>query len=414
VRITQLVPDVREIEADDLVAAPARDVATPAPFDQALTHLVGRFSERLLAIPNVGRTPELVALGFWTRRAALERLRAEFARLADAESILVPRGLVLHFPPANVDTMFVYSAVLSLLTGNRNLVRLSQRVTPAVELLCDVWRAALAENAGLRNMLTFVTYPHDPETTRRLSSVADVRVIWGGDETIRAIRAIPAPPTAIELAFPDRFSLAAINAEAWLVADEGVQRTIAERFFNDAYWFGQAGCSSPRLVVWCGAPETTRRASDGFFTRVAAVLHGRGHRVSTGEALQKLTFTAEAAMDRPVERVRRPSNELSVLSLASLDRFGREHCGGGLFFEATLPDLAALRPFLARKDQTLAHFGFDAGVLRRFVEAVNGRGLQRVVPLGEALAFHRYWDGFDLLAALTQRVHVRAGDEGTR
>lgn len=247
-----------------------------------------------------------------------------------------------------------------------------------------------------------------------MSSVADVRVIWGGDETIRAIRAVPAPPTSIEIAFPDRFSFAVIRTDAWLNADAEKQRIVAERFFNDAFWFDQAGCSSPRLVVWCGLPDRAGEASASFFGHVEQVLQDRNHRVTTGDALRKLTFATEAAIDRPVEKLRRYSNELSVISLASLDGFSREHCGGGLFFQATVPDLGVLVPFLRRKDQTLAHFGFDASELRRFVNSANGRGIQRIVPLGEALLFHRLWDGFDLLTSLTQRVHVRTPNERDR
>lgn len=124
-KIAQLVPEVAEIDVGEFVAVFGRDLLMHTPFDPQLTALVSTFSERLLATPDVRRTPELVALGFWTRHAALERLRADFTKLSDGESVLVPRGVVLHFPPANVDTMFVYSAVLSLLTGNKNIVRLS-------------------------------------------------------------------------------------------------------------------------------------------------------------------------------------------------------------------------------------------------------------------------------------------------
>src|SRR5229473_1854189 len=42
-----------------------------------------------------------------------------------------PRGLVFHVPPANVDTIFVYSWALSALAGNRNVVRISPRAAGA-------------------------------------------------------------------------------------------------------------------------------------------------------------------------------------------------------------------------------------------------------------------------------------------
>jgi hypothetical protein len=59
-----------------------------------------------------------------------------------------------------------------------------------------------------------------------------------------------------------------------------------------------------------------------------------------------------------------------------------------------------------RKDQTMTVSGIDAERLARFVRKVNGRGIDRIVPFGEALTFGRYWDGYDLLAELTRRVYA--------
>jgi len=37
---------------------------------------------------------------------------------------------------------------------------------------------------------------------------------------------------------------------------------------------------------------------------------------------------------------------------------------------------------------------------------LNGRGIDRIVPLGKALTFNRYWDGYDLLAEMIRHVYV--------
>jgi hypothetical protein len=50
--------------------------------------------------------------------------------------------------------------------------------------------------------------------------------------------------------------------------------------------------------------------------------------------------------------------------------------------------------------------GFDGAEVAGFVRAVNGRGIDRIVPFGEALTFGRFWDGYDLLAELTRRVYA--------
>jgi hypothetical protein len=61
-----------------------------------------------------------------------------------------------------------------------------------------------------------------------------------------------------------------------------------------------------------------------------------------------------------------------------------------------------------RGDQTLSHFGFDPGEPSALAAELNGRGVDRIVPVGQALAFGRFWDGVDLLEEMVRRVHVAA------
>jgi len=80
--------------------------------------------------------------------------------------------------------------------------------------------------------------------------------------------------------------------------------------------------------------------------------------------------------------------------------------GGGLFHEVVLPSLGALAPHLTRRDQTLTVFGIAPAALREAARLFNGRGIDRIVPVGQALAFHHVWDGYDLFQQFTRRVHV--------
>jgi hypothetical protein len=54
----------------------------------------------------------------------------------------------------------------------------------------------------------------------------------------------------------------------------------------------------------------------------------------------------------------------------------------------------------------LVHFGIPAEVLVSFAKTLNGRGFDRVVPIGQALAFDNVWDGHDLLGAFSRPVSV--------
>jgi hypothetical protein len=229
-------------------------------------------------------------------------------------------------------------------------------------------------------------------------------VIWGGDKTVDSIRRAVLPPHARELTFPDRYSMAAFRADSYLRLPEEEREQLAGRFFNDTFWFDQLGCSSPRLVLWCGTIPAAHEASADFFPRVAACVRRRGYPLAAAHSMQKLVFSASAVLDLPVNSCRRWP-ELTVLTLDSLTGFDRAHPGGGLFFEAHLNCIAELAPALRRKDQTLTSFGFDDEELRAFIQVLNGRAIDRIVPIGQALQFGRFWDGHDLLMEFCRQIY---------
>ncbi len=187
---------------------PTLESLVPARGRVPLSEVLRRLSEPLDARPYsdeiVGRCAELAqrlarsargnaeqqALAFWMRRSELLRLRDAYHRLAADEVVLVPRGVVFHLPPANVDTIFVYSWLLSVLAGNRNVIRLSERRGESAEAILANLNQILDEAAaaGADLHTTVISYGHDERITAAISALADMRVVWGGDDTVRAVR----------------------------------------------------------------------------------------------------------------------------------------------------------------------------------------------------------------------------------
>jgi Acyl-CoA reductase (LuxC) len=408
--VQQLVPDATVIEVEELLRrlrdAPRLRVD---PFHESRVAFSDAVSSAILHHPRSRAYPELIALAFWLRRASVARLADRFAALERAGSLRAPRGLAFHVPPTNVDTLFVYSLIASFLVGNLNLVRVSSnRRTEQVTLLCEVLRQALAQErfAEFSAELAIVSYGHEAEPTAAVSKEADVRLLWGGNDTVDHLRAVPSSRGAHDLTFGDRFSFAVLRPEAVLDGDPLSRTVLAERLFNDVYWFDQLACASPRLLVWVGPREKVDGARRLLFDELARVIAARGYRLETGAAMSKLTFMYGAMIDRPVEWVYRAGNELLVVRLKDLADFDRAHPGAGLFFEATVDALADLVGFVNRQDQTVTAHGFSAEELTAFARSLCGRGVDRIVRFGEALTFSSLWDGYDLLAELTRTVDI--------
>ncbi len=305
--------------------------------------------------------------------------------------------------------MFMYPLIASFLVGNLNVVRVSRtRFSPQVKLLCEVLDGVLAQErfAGFGQELAVISYDHEAEPTAALSREADVRLLWGGDQTVARLRAVPIRPATHELTFGDRFSFAVLRPDAVLEADPQSRSTLAERLFRDAYWFDQLACASPRLLVWVGAEAQVNDARRLLLEELAQVIAARGYRLAPGPAIAKLTFTYQALIDRPVERVHQFGDNLLVLTLKDLSAFDRSHPGFGLFFEARVDALSDLVTFVERNDQTVVAHGLSSKELIAFARSLHGRGVDRIVGFGDALSFGRFWDGYDLIAELTRTIHV--------
>ena len=191
------------------------------PFDRRAVEFVKRFSQKLLMAPGIRTYPELAALGHWFRGASLQQL-AQQCPTDTGEALVLGRGLAFHLAPSNVDSVFMYSWLLSLLAGNVNIVRVSQKASAGQAFLVTVLAETLDEGVGeaVRSRIVLLTYPHDDDITRVISEASLLRVVWGGDATVQKIRAIPLRPTAVEICFPDRFSACAIESESLLRLDE--------------------------------------------------------------------------------------------------------------------------------------------------------------------------------------------------
>lgn len=410
VLVEQLVPRARDVEVEVLLETMAGARRPSAdPFHPLRIAFSDALSRSIFADPRSRSFPDVLAAAFWLRRAAVMRLADRFAAAETATCFRAPRGLVFHVPPANVGTLFIYPLLASVLVGNVNVVRVSRdRPAAQVALLCEMLRLVLDEDrfAELRDELAVLAYGHESEPTAAISLAADVRLLWGGDQTIERLRAVPIGPGAHELTFGDRFSFAVLRPEAVCDADEPSRAALARQLFNDAYWFDQLACASPRVLIWVGEAAASDEARELLFGQLAKVITEREYRLLPATAIAKLTFAYGALIDRRVERFDRLGNELLVLRLRDLDHFDRAHPGAGLFFEARVDSLAELVSFVERRDQTLTAHGFEPAELAEFARMLRGRGIDRIVPFGEALAFDSLWDGYDLLAELTRTITI--------
>jgi hypothetical protein len=403
--VTVLAPADAGALADFLEATRS---AAGEPFAPARRAAIEALSQAFLAEPRLKQDPASVAVAYWMRRASIARLEAEWRRRVEADptTVRVPVGRVLHLAPANVDTLFLYSWALSFLCGNANVVRLSRERDPRVDAMLESIRALAPRHPELRDRNRFVGYAHDAEVTAALSAWCSQRVIWGGDETVAAVRPLALPSHAGERVFGSKFSYSVFHAGRWLAAAPDERARIAGGFFNDLFWFDQMACSSPHLLFWVGSERETDAAIDVFENALQAEVDRRGYATEAPTAVHRRAYAFDLAAEADVE-VNFAHRGFVGVRVRDPRGLARSICGGGLLRHYRLDRLDELEGFAAEQDQTLTHFGFTSDELRSLAARVGARGVDRIVPVGEALAFDVVWDGYDLLDDFTRCVRVR-------
>jgi hypothetical protein len=386
----------------DAVAAP-----TWLPFSQGAIDFISALSNLLLKDPRFRQHPELVAFGYQMRRKAVEALAPSLPP-ASAGGLIRGRGLALHFAPSNVDTIFLYSLLLSLLAGNVSIVRLSNKKSDQVDLVIDVMRSLCErpEHAIIRNRMVLIRYPHDQRLTDALTALCDIRVIWGGDAGVNAIRQSPLPYLARDIVFPDRWSMAVIDAAAFLSAPD--RSELARLFVNDAYWFSQMACSSPRILVWRGEEAVCATAADSLFREMLKHAQAFAGDLKSIDFVNKRVFEDSAAIDLGANLHPATTNLVSVLevTLDRMDPNGYDHVGGGIFLNGHILDLRETAKLMHRKLQTVVSYGIPASEWREYLASGEIAGVDRIVPLGSALDFAAVWDGMSLMREFTRETTI--------
>lgn len=363
--------------------------------DQALDFLDG-LSKRLMKSSRAKKYPDVIAYAFWIRRASLEKASMGYK----AEGQKLGRGIAFQIAPANIPVQFVVSMTYALIAGNVSIVRISDRRFEQVDIICEAIRCVLYdEYPEMASYICIIRYDHNDEITQALSAICDVRMIWGGNQTIAAIRQASTNARCIDLGFADRYSIAVIDADDYLKKDPVV---LANDFYNDTYFSDQNACSSPRLVIWTG--KRICEAKEVFWDTLANLV-SKKYLMEPICSSDKLLNTAVCAARYPGIKEIKKDNLLIRVELSELYDGIMEFKGNcGYFFECNMSELDNIVPIMKKDCQTITYIGAIEDRLRKIINDNGVKGVDRIVPVGHAGDIVFVWDGMDLPNILSRQV----------
>jgi hypothetical protein len=228
--------------------------------DKNRLNFLSELSKLILDYPDIRQYPDVATFGFWCRSSNLNKI----IKNTNSRHIRVGLGMIYHNSPSNVPVNFAFSLVFGILSGNTSVVRLSSKESESTSLIVNVLSKLLEDPiySEIKKTIFIIKFDRDDEVNKFWMSVADGRVIWGGNETVAKIRTYPCKPRSREIVFPDRFSLCAINAIKIVESNDDDLKKVCTSLFNDVYVMDQNACSSPQLFNWVGNDVTIKKAKD--------------------------------------------------------------------------------------------------------------------------------------------------------
>ena len=220
------------------------------PFNNLSIDFMIDFSDGLRKIKKINLFPDLIYLIFWCRKNKSKNLINHF----NDNCLRLGRGLIFHICPSNVPTNFIYSFFFGLLSGNSNIVKIPSKNFKEKDIILSVVKSLFNKKkyVRLKNANCFIQYNNKDQITKKISSICDGRVIWGGNKTINDIRKMWIPERAIDITFPDRYSLSVINLDKLKKEKPDQIKLLAKKFYYDGYMMNQLACNSPHFVFWVG------------------------------------------------------------------------------------------------------------------------------------------------------------------
>ena len=162
------------------------------------------------------------------------------------------RGLVCHWLAGNVQILGMFALVQSIISKNVNLLKVSSRDDGVfTDILSEFKGVEYTTEGGytikgddlLKTISVVYFSRHAGKLGEEMSKEADVRIAWGGRESVETVSGYPARYDAETVIFGPKLSYSVIAKEELSSTQEA--KKLARKVSVDVSVFDQTGCASP-------------------------------------------------------------------------------------------------------------------------------------------------------------------------
>jgi len=361
-------------------------------------------SRFLLKDPKTKKYPDVATFAFFCRKANLSKLKANHY---NPNEIRIGKGIAFHIAPSNVPVNFAYTLISGLLAGNINIVKIPSKYFEQIDIIINAINKTLEnpEFDAVKKRIFVIKYDTNSETTSIISKICDLRIIWGGNETVSNIKNIKSNPKSLDIAFPDRYSISLIDAKSYLELKD--KNRLSESFYNDTYLFDQNACTAPHSLFWIGCDQDIEKSKTIFWELLEKKINEKQYNLNDISAIDKLvTFYSQSINKTSITKINK-NNLIWRVNNKELDlKVDEFRCASGYFNEFKINNIDELNNIIKRNYQTLSYFGVDKNEFVSFFTKKRPLGIDRVVPIGKTLDFSLTWDGYDLINQMSRVINI--------
>lgn len=369
------------------------------------------FSKELIRDRELARLEGSVFLANWMRKSNLKKLVLKnlldeaylegFHGEGTKRMMAVPRGLVCHWVAGNVPTLTFFSLIQSLLVNNLNIARVSKQSVEQTDLLLSKFAevsSAKLKGSDLMRKFRIIYYPSERQDLhRKLSQLADARVIWGGRESVDHIRQLSTMSHCEDVIFGPKYSFGVIDRSG---LDSPELKKYVRRFVEDAIFVEQTGCSSPHVIFVEGELDPLLPLFKEAFEEMSKRFPKNG--IAQAIASKIIQTRAEYAMEGKKVLC---TPELDWTLLAGDDELELiEPIQGRTLFLKKIDDIFKLKQVITREVQTIGFLTTDVSRAESFAYEMALHGAARIVLPGQMNIYDSPWDGILLMNRLVRWI----------
>lgn len=393
---------------------------------EAIINIIDEYRRKISKDKELLKEEGTAFLTFYLKKSNIEKMIElnlgsrdylnEFVDVGNGKYIKAQKkGLICHWIAGNAGTLGIYSIIQSILCRNSNLVRVPKELIKiTLNLLKPLKEVEVTLNEisysgkDLLKTISLVYFNSDNlGLNNEMSSIADGRIFWGGEEALNSVKGLPQKTTCKDIIFGPKYSFAVIDKEA--VESIKLEKYL-EKLAIDIITFNQRACSSPHVVFI----EKSTISLEEVCNRFAKIFHKISIKhpvkyIEQSTAAEIINKRGEYALS--LDKMLYASKCFNYTILVNNNIELEEPIGCRTIFLKEVSNVFQIKNLITPKVQTVGIAFNNKDKALSFTEEVTRNGVDRVISLGSMNIYDYPWDGMMVIHELLRWCSLSLDDK---